>query len=97
MPLQDVRRSSSRARRVQVKVSPASAIVQTRCRRSGRPGESASEEELRAWCSNPKTGLASYRVPRSFVFRDSLPETLIGKVLRRQLLEEEKAAVAAGV
>jgi long-chain acyl-CoA synthetase len=62
-----------------------------------RPGETATEDELRAWCRDPKTGLASYRVPRSFVFRDALPETLIGKVLRRQLLEEEKAAVAAGV
>lgn len=56
-----------------------------------RSGSVATEEELRDWCQDPKTGLAAYRVPRSFAFRDSLPETLIGKVLRRKLLEEELA------
>jgi long-chain acyl-CoA synthetase len=59
-----------------------------------RPGERATEEELRAWCKDPKTGLAAYRVPRSFVFRDALPETMIGKVLRRRLVEEETHARA---
>lgn len=34
--------------------------------------------------------LAAYKVPREFVFRDSLPKTLVGKVLRRKLLEEEE-------
>jgi long-chain acyl-CoA synthetase len=29
-------------------------------------------------------------VPKQVEFRDSLPETLIGKVLRRVLLEEER-------
>ncbi|HEX6131734.1 MAG TPA: long-chain fatty acid--CoA ligase [Actinomycetota bacterium] len=60
-----------------------------------RPGEPATEEEFRAWCRDPKTGLAAYRVPRAFEFRDSLPETLIGKVLRRVLIEEETAKAAA--
>jgi len=61
-----------------------------------RPGVSATADELRAWCKDPKTGLAAFRVPKSFEFRDSLPETLIGKVLRRKLIEEEqRAAVSA--
>jgi len=60
-----------------------------------RPDATATEDELRQWCRDPKTGLAAYRVPRSFVFRDTLPETMIGKVLRRKLLEEELAAAAA--
>ncbi|MFD2612263.1 long-chain-fatty-acid--CoA ligase [Paenibacillus gansuensis] len=44
-------------------------------------------EELEAWC---RERLAAYKVPRKFEFRESLPKTIIGKVLRRQLLEEEK-------
>ena len=60
-----------------------------------RPGETATEDELRAWCKDPKTGIAAFRVPRDFAFRDALPETLIGKVLRRKLIEEEMAAVGA--
>ncbi len=35
-------------------------------------------------------GLADYRVPRYIEFRNSLPETMIGKVLRRILVEEER-------
>jgi long-chain acyl-CoA synthetase len=61
-----------------------------------RPGSTVTEDELRDWCSDPKTGLAAYRIPRSFAFRESLPETLIGKVLRRKLLEEERATANAG-
>lgn len=33
--------------------------------------------------------LAAYKVPRSFEIRDSLPKTLIGKTLRRKVVEEE--------
>lgn len=54
-----------------------------------RPGMDVTEDELLAWCRDPRTGLASYRVPRAFEFRETLPETLIGKVLRRVLIEEE--------
>ncbi|HEV8564220.1 MAG TPA: long-chain fatty acid--CoA ligase [Actinomycetota bacterium] len=55
-----------------------------------KPGETASAEELEAWCRDPAQGLTGYRVPRLWEFRDSLPETLVGKVLRRVLLEEER-------
>jgi long-chain acyl-CoA synthetase len=60
-----------------------------------KPGESASAEEIIAWCRDPAQGLTGYRVPREIEFRDSLPETMIGKVLRRVLLEEERAKAAA--
>ncbi|MCZ8514712.1 long-chain fatty acid--CoA ligase [Paenibacillus filicis] len=46
----------------------------------------ASQEELTAWC---RERLAAYKVPRIYEFRDSLPKTMVGKVLRRKLLEEE--------
>lgn len=51
-----------------------------------REGASVDKEELKAWC---KERLAAYKVPKIFEFRDSLPKTMAGKVLRRKLLEEE--------
>jgi long-chain acyl-CoA synthetase len=56
-----------------------------------RPGESATAEEIIQWARDPSQGLTGYRVPKQIEFRDSLPETLIGKVLRRVLQEEERA------
>jgi long-chain acyl-CoA synthetase len=63
-----------------------------------KPGESATAEEITSWSRDPAQGLTGYRVPKQIEFRDSLPETLVGKVLRRVLLEEErqKRAAAAG-
>ncbi|MDQ0875449.1 long-chain acyl-CoA synthetase [Paenibacillus sp. V4I3] len=52
-----------------------------------RPGMTLTEKELELWC---RERLAAYKVPRKVEFRQSLPKTMIGKVLRRQLLEEEK-------
>ncbi len=46
------------------------------------PGEKAIEEFCRA-------RIASYKVPRIIEFREELPKSLIGKVLRRKLREEE--------
>lgn len=37
--------------------------------------------------------LASYKVPRIYEFREELPKTAIGKILRRVLIEEEKRVV----
>lgn len=54
-----------------------------------RPGMTLTEKELELWC---RERLAAYKVPRKVEFRQSLPKTMIGKVLRRQLLEEEKKA-----
>ena len=53
-----------------------------------RPGRQATVEELRDFA---KSRLAAYKVPRVVEFRDDLPKTLIGKVLRRALVEEEQA------
>ncbi|MEQ5802578.1 AMP-binding protein [Halomonas sp. H10-9-1] len=44
-------------------------------------------EALRAWCKKELTG---YKVPRTVEVRDELPKTNVGKVLRRQLRDEER-------
>ena len=49
-------------------------------------GEVLTAEEIIDWC---KQRLAPYKVPREVEFRDSLPKTLVGKVLRRALREGE--------
>lgn len=51
-----------------------------------KEGSGLTEGELDAWC---RSRLASYKVPRVYEFRNELPKTLIGKVLRRKLVEEE--------
>ena len=53
-----------------------------------RPGARATAEELVAHC---RASLAPFKVPKSVEFRESLPKTLIGKVLRRQLADEDRA------
>jgi long-chain acyl-CoA synthetase len=55
-----------------------------------KPGESATADEIVSWCRDPEQGLSGYRVPKDIEFRDELPETLIGKVLRRVLQDEER-------
>jgi long-chain acyl-CoA synthetase len=54
-----------------------------------RPGEHLTAEDLDKWC---REHLAVFKVPKSYEFRDSLPKTVIGKVLRRQLRDETLAA-----
>ena len=61
-----------------------------------RQGQQATAEEIVAWAKDPKTGLTGYRVPKKIEFRDSLPETMVGKVLRRKLVDEEKARASKG-
>ena len=51
-----------------------------------KPGQTATEDEIIAFC---RENLASYKVPKSVEFRDALPKTAVGKVLRRQLRTEE--------
>jgi long-chain acyl-CoA synthetase len=38
--------------------------------------------------------MARYKVPKFVEFRRELPKTMVGKVLRRQLLQEELARTA---
>jgi long-chain acyl-CoA synthetase len=52
-----------------------------------KPGQTATTEELIAWCQE---GLAKYKVPKYIEFRPELPKTMVGKILRRQLIEEEE-------
>jgi long-chain acyl-CoA synthetase len=59
-----------------------------------KEGASVTAQELEAWSRDPAQGLTGYRVPKEWEFRDQLPETLIGKVLRRVLQEEERQAAA---
>ena len=51
-----------------------------------KPGETLTEKEIIAHC---KERLAAYKVPRMVEFRDELPKTMVGKVLRKELRAEE--------
>jgi len=53
-----------------------------------RPGEKATEEEIISFC---KEKLAAYKVPKLVEFRDALPKSAIGKILRKVLRAEEEA------
>ncbi len=57
-----------------------------------KPGEECTEEEIIAFC---RERLAPYKAPRVVEFRDELPKTMVGKVLRRALREEEIARLEA--
>jgi len=46
---------------------------------------SLTEEALREHCRQYLTG---YKVPKQFIFRDELPKTPVGKVLRKELRQE---------
>jgi long-chain acyl-CoA synthetase len=47
-----------------------------------KSGATASEEEIIAWC---KENMAAYKYPRLVEFRETLPMTATGKVLKREL------------
>lgn len=53
-----------------------------------REGETMSRADVTAWC---RSKLAAYKLPRQVEFRDTLPKTAVGKVLRRILRAEEDA------
>jgi long-chain acyl-CoA synthetase len=52
---------------------------------------SLTEQEVRDYCNENMTG---YKKPKHIVFRDDLPKTNVGKILRRALREEEAAGNA---
>jgi long-chain acyl-CoA synthetase len=54
-----------------------------------RAGTNPTTDELRAHC---KQNLAPYKTPAHVEFRDALPKTMAGKVLRRTLVAEHKAS-----
>lgn len=47
--------------------------------------EGVTENELKEFC---RERLTAYKVPKSFEFRDELPKTNVGKILRRELRDE---------
>jgi long-chain acyl-CoA synthetase len=51
-------------------------------------GQTATEDEIKAFC---RENLTPYKIPKFIEFRDELPVTPFGKVLRRVLLEQETA------
>ncbi|MFC7441091.1 long-chain-fatty-acid--CoA ligase [Laceyella putida] len=53
-----------------------------------------SEEELIQWCSDR---LAKYKVPKAIEFREQLPKSTVGKILRRSLIEEERVRAKDGL
>ena len=50
-----------------------------------QPDASVSKEEIQAWCQE---ALIYYKVPIDVEFRESLPRTLVGKILRRELVRQ---------
>lgn len=52
-----------------------------------KPGETATVDEIRAWC---KERMAPFKVPTHVEFRDELPKTTVGKVLRRELVRQDR-------
>ncbi len=51
-----------------------------------KEGEAATVDEILDFC---KKDLSRFKVPKDISFRSSLPKTIIGKVLRRVLIDEE--------
>jgi len=54
-----------------------------------RKGMGVTEEEVRDHC---RRHLAAYKVPKRVEFREVLPKSAIGKLLRRELAREFRAA-----
>ncbi len=51
-----------------------------------KPGETATEQEIIDFC---RSRLTAYKVPKLVEFRESLPKSAVGKILRKILREEE--------
>lgn len=57
-----------------------------------KPGSEAAEDEMLSFC---KERLAPYKTPKTLEFRDELPKSTVGKLLRRVLADEERAKESA--
>ncbi len=53
-----------------------------------REGRSVEDGELKTYL---KKQMSAYAVPHEFEFRESLPKSMIGKILKKELVAEEKA------
>ncbi len=56
-----------------------------------RRDETVTAEELRQFCA---LSLTKYKIPKTIEFKDDLPKSNVGKVLRRTLREEKLASLA---
>jgi long-chain acyl-CoA synthetase len=54
-----------------------------------KAGETITEDEITAHC---KERLAAYKVPKQIALVDELPKSTVGKILRRELREQEPGA-----
>lgn len=52
-----------------------------------KPGDTTTEQEIIDWS---KGYLAKYKYPRLIEFRDALPRTVVGKILKRDLIKEHE-------
>jgi long-chain acyl-CoA synthetase len=57
-----------------------------------RSGASTTEDEVLDFC---KERLAAYKTPKAVEFREELPKSAVGKLLRRVLVDEERARTEA--
>ena len=55
-------------------------------------GMSLDHEDLKQWS---KDKLAGYKIPTEIEFRDELPKTHVGKLLRRELVKEHKEGMSS--
>jgi long-chain acyl-CoA synthetase len=58
-----------------------------------KPGDNTTAEEIIEWS---KDQLAKYKYPRTIEFRDELPKTTVGKILKRELVKEHKEKMPVG-
>ena len=58
-----------------------------------KEGQTATASEIMAFCKND---LARFKIPQEIEFRATLPKTMIGKVLRRVLIDEENQKAKNG-
>jgi long-chain acyl-CoA synthetase len=57
-----------------------------------KPGEAVTEEEIKQFCESK---LAKFKIPTHVEFRDELPKTTVGKILRRELVRQHKEQTPA--
>jgi long-chain acyl-CoA synthetase len=58
-----------------------------------QPGREPGADEIKTFC---RMHLAPFKIPREIELRSELPRTMVGKVLRRALVEEELAKQQEG-
>ena len=50
-----------------------------------KPGETLSGTDIQAWC---REWLAPFKIPTEVAFRTELPKSTVGKILKRELIDE---------